>query len=310
MKYVQYVNQLIKDEVSSAEGLVVYGQNVSLASCLGGLTRNLAVPTSSRIINTPNSENTLVGAGFGMMLNGVSAIYFMKQQDFLLLSIDHLVNTYNIIRTDSPKASFSIVPIVVDSGYEGPQSCLNSFSDFCSIARIDGYSCTNRDDTKRIIRQHLISPGFRIIGVSQRLLGASMLEVDTMAADKRGRFFQYQAGKDATVVCFNYSLPYGLKLCDKMSKSGMRASLFSVNTYSAFDFAPILEDISRTRNVVVMDDSKSGNQLCDRFLYEAVTQCRVKKSLAVRRTLSKKWFYPNADHLSVKYSAILSELRA
>jgi len=310
MKYVQYVNQLIKEEVSSAEGLVVYGQNVSLASCLGGLTRNLVVPASSRVINTQNSENTLVGAGFGMMLNGVSAIYFMKQQDFLLLGIDHLVNTYNIIRANTPTASFSIVPIVVDSGYEGPQSCLNSFGDFCSIARVDGYSCTNRDDTRSIFRRHLISPGFRIIGVSQRLLGASMLELDTTTADKRGRFFQYQTGKDVTIVCFNYSLPYGIKLSEKMSKSGMRASLFSVNTYSAFDFSPILEDISRTRNVVVMDDSKSGNQLCDRFLYEAVSQCRVKKSIAVRRTHSKKWFYPSADRLAVKYSAVLKALGA
>ena len=51
--------------------------------------------TAATIINTPNLENTLVGTGFGLMLSGLQAAFFMKQQDFLLLGVDHLVNTYN-----------------------------------------------------------------------------------------------------------------------------------------------------------------------------------------------------------------------
>ena len=37
------------------------------------------------------------GVGFGLMLRSVNSVFFMKQFDFLLLGIDHLVNTYNII---------------------------------------------------------------------------------------------------------------------------------------------------------------------------------------------------------------------
>lgn len=137
MKYVEYANSMIREEVIKKDRLVLYGQNIGAGSCLGGLTRSLKVQKNGRIINTQNSENTLVGVGFGLMLNNVSSIYFMKQQDFLLLGIDHLVNTYNIIRVNVPKASFTIMPIIVDSGYEGPQSCLNSFADFCSIGSVD-----------------------------------------------------------------------------------------------------------------------------------------------------------------------------
>ena len=62
------------------------------------------------VLNTPNVENTLVGFGFGMMLNGVNSVFFMKQFDFLLLGMDQLVNTYNVIRQNEPKASFTIFP--------------------------------------------------------------------------------------------------------------------------------------------------------------------------------------------------------
>ena len=85
MKYIEFINNLIKQEVSGAENLVLFGQNISAGSCLGGLTRNLSVSNNSKIINSTNTENSLCGFGFGLMMNGVSSVFFMKQLDFLLL---------------------------------------------------------------------------------------------------------------------------------------------------------------------------------------------------------------------------------
>lgn len=305
MKYVEYVNSLIKEEVFKAKNLVIYGQNISAGSCLGGLTRNLKVHSGSRVINTPNSENTLVGVGFGLMLSNISSIFFMKQQDFLLLGIDHLVNTYNIIRVNTPKASFTIMPIIVDSGYEGPQSSLNNFGDFCSIARITGFSCTNQTDTRKIIKNHLISPGFRIIGVSQRLLRQELLALDTITNGRNESFFKYKNGEDVTIVCFNYSLPYGVELCSRLEAINVRATLFSVNVYSKFDFSPLIHDLKSTRKLILIDDSKSGNLLSDSFLFTALDQCQLEKKIILKRGFSKKYFYPNLDELKIDYNKVL-----
>jgi pyruvate/2-oxoglutarate/acetoin dehydrogenase E1 component len=310
MNYVEHVNGLLKEEVAEADKLVLYGQNMVAGSCLGGMCRNLKVNKSSKIINTQNSENTLVGVGFGLMLNSVSSVFFMKQQDFLLLGIDHLVNTYNIIRVNRPNASFTIMPIIVDSGFEGPQSSLNSFSDFCSIAQIDGFSCTNKGDARKIIKKHLISPGFRIIGVSQRLFRQELLDLKVIKSHREGKYFQYEQGQDVTIACFNFSLPYGLTLVEKLSKIGVRASLFSINTYSEFDFSPILNDINKTKKLVVMDDSKSGNVLCDKFLYQALDQCEITKKIVLQKKLSTQWFYPNSDELKINYTDIVQELKS
>ena len=84
--------------MSKHDELVLFGQNINAGSCLGGLTRNLKVKENSKVINSTNSENTLCGFGFGLLIGGVNSILFMKQLDFLLLGIDHLVNTFNIIR--------------------------------------------------------------------------------------------------------------------------------------------------------------------------------------------------------------------
>ena len=156
MKYSELINKLIQERIKENENMVIFGQNISAGSCLSGLTKGFSnISPSNRIVNSTNSENSLCGFGFGLMINEISSIFFMKQLDFLLLGIDHLVNTYNIIRTmyKNSSASFTIFPIIVDNGFQGPQSSLNNFGDFCSMANIDGYTITNKLDAEVIINE-------------------------------------------------------------------------------------------------------------------------------------------------------------
>ncbi|TSA19771.1 hypothetical protein D4R75_08380 [bacterium] len=309
MKYVEFVNSLISRQVGEVDNLVLFGQNIMAGSCLGGLCKGLNVRPPGKVINTQNSENTLIGVGFGLMQNQVSSILFMKQQDFLLLGVDHLVNTYNIIRANEPSASFTIMPIVVDSGYEGPQSALNNFSDFCSIANIGGYCFTNKRDTETIVRRHLVAPGFRILGVSQRLMKLDVLDLAVVDSDENGNFFKYTEGDDVTIVCFNYSLPYALEIERDLRTHGKSASLFSVNTFSEFNFGSLIGDVSRTRSLLILDDSKSGNQLSDRLLSRIHEQCcRIDKQIVIRKTLNNDWFYPSLDHLNLNVHDIVQQI--
>ena len=308
MTYVEYVNGILMERVETEGPMVLYGQNMDAGSCLSGLTRGLSAVNAGMTLNTPNSENTLVGVGFGMMLNGVNCAFCMKQQDFLLLGIDHLVNTYNVIRQTEPTASFTILPVIVDSGYEGPQSALNNFNDFCSIARVDGYAFTNRADTKRILESYFVNTGFRILGVRQRLFKKNLLDLDVVAEDPLARFFQYTQGEDVTIVCFNFALPYGHELAQAVAVKGASASLFSVNTYGAFDFSPILDDIGRTRNVVVIDDTKSGNRLSDKFIAEVHARGEASDVAVIDRPLTDNWFYPRHDQLEIDYESVAEQI--
>ena len=180
MKYLEFINKKIKENVAMHEKLVLFGQNINAGSCLGGLTRGLKVKNDSLIINSTNSENSLCGFGFGLMMSNISSIFFMKQLDFLLLGIDHLVNTFNIIINNQQmisNASFTIMPIIVDSGFQGPQSSHNNLGDFCSISRILGYTITNKIDAEKIIQNKLVSTGFRMITVSQRLFNKEIISI-------------------------------------------------------------------------------------------------------------------------------------
>lgn len=309
MKTIQFVNELIRKRVSGASHVVLFGQNISTGSCISGLTRNLQVGKDSHIINTPNCENTLTGAGFGMMLGGVDSIFFMKQLDFLLLGMDHLVNTYNFIRNQNPRTSFTIVPVVVDIGYQGMQSSFNSLGDLCSAARIDGFTVTNQYDAEGIISSKLISPGFRIIGICQRLFHQELLDPGKPVFVSRDKsIFQYSTGEEVTIACFNFSLPEGLVLRKKLEESGRRVSLFSVNSVTPVRWDKIIRQADKSKRLIVLDDSKCANLSCTHLLEEAQRKTQLKKSLLVKRPYSDKWFTPNPERLELKTSRIIGEL--
>lgn len=310
MNYVEFINQLIREKVGEEKNnIVLFGQNISAGSCLSGLTRNLKVQ-NGLIINTPNCENTLCGVGFGLMLNKISSIFFMKQQDFLLLGIDHLVNTYNVIRQKEPSASFTIVTIVMDHGFEGPQHSFNNFGDISSIARIPGFPITNKVDAEEIIKSQLISPGFRIIGVSQRLFRKEIIETEKIYSNIENTLFQYSKGPHSTIVCFNFSLPYGFELTNELRKKGFHSSLFSVNYMTPIKWDKIIEDLKETKKMVVIDDSKSENLSCYNFLMDVLDKCQIDKKIVIKRDFSKEWFFPNSEQLEINYEQIWQKLQS
>lgn len=309
MQYIEYLNQLIRNEVMKTKHPVLFGQNINAGSCLGGLTCDMVVGSDGRIINTINAENTLVGFGFGLMLGGAQGVFFMKQMDFLLLGIDQLVNTYNIIRSvqHQPKTgSFTIVAMVVDSGYEGPQSSLNNFGDFCSIARIPGFVITNKTDADYLIPKHLMQPGFRIIGLSQRL-GRKEIIDPGMSASVLGGIVQYTNGEDATVVSFNFSFPQAQSLCQTLAHNGINAAHFNVNSALTINWSPIIKSVSKTKKIIVVDDSKSAHIPADSLLAEFVGTS-LQKKIVIRRELGDNWLYPTSDLFEINENQVLKNL--
>jgi pyruvate dehydrogenase E1 component beta subunit len=313
MKYSVFVNNLIKEEVSRAPNLIAFGQNINAGSCLGGLTRGLVPSSTGQIINTINAENTLCGFGFGLMMRGASGIFFMKQLDFLVLGLDHLVNTYNVIRNtelQNSGGSFTIMPLVVDSGYQGPQSSFNNFADMCSLARIQGFPITNSWDAKKIISAELIKPGFRIIGVSQRLMNEDIIDPGEPAyQNSENTVFQYAIGTDATVVCFNFSFPQGWKLKAELEAAGKKISIFNVNAMTPTNWEEIIKSVVKTGKLIVIDDSKSENLPGFALIAACAEAGSLKKYLLLRRNLGENWLNPVPDTMEIDSAKVLEFLR-
>ena len=190
--YIAAFNQLIVSRLAQIPNMVLYGENINNGSHIVGMTRNLKQENGSRIINVGNCESTHVGVGFGLLLNGISSVLFAKQLDFILLGLEHFVNTYNFIRAGrdvGSLGSFTICVIVCDQGFQGPQSSFNGLGDICSLARVPGYTATNLREAEHILRTQFGRPGFRFVALSQRLFQTEILDMELFHAAEDSRKF-------------------------------------------------------------------------------------------------------------------------
>ncbi|MEE2745759.1 MAG: hypothetical protein VX617_02635 [Pseudomonadota bacterium] len=302
MKYVSMINSLFCKQLEEAERLAVYGQNIDAGSCLSGLTRGFSGIPDVKVLNTQNSENALLGAGFGLMLRGFNAAFFMKQQDFLLLGCDQIVNTWNILRNKNLSTSFTIVTIVVDHGFEGPQSQLNNFSDFCSLAHIPGFTLNSEAEAKYIISKEFVKPGFRIFGVSQRLFGGPVPGLGfSPVALYDGEIFCYEKGTDLTIVSTNFAFEQSFNFWQRCKKQGYSVSLFSVPSVSPSSWDTIIEDACLTKKILVIDDSKTDNKPIHRLLYEVLRSNPDINCQIAARQLGAESLYPNDDIFEINF---------
>ena len=308
--YLAVVNQLIASATARIPNAVLYGENINTGSHLCGMTRNLTVPPGGRILNVGNCEPTHCGLGFGLMLSGLTSVLFMKQLDFTVLGIDHLISTYHVIRAHrrlDAMGSFTICVIVCDQGFQGPQSSFNALGDLCSQARVPGYTLTNQQDAAHVLERQLNAPGFRFVALSQRLFPTECLMPDLVYASEDSSVFQYSTGEEATIACFNFSLPEGLALQATLLARGVTSSLFSVNHVPAHDWGKITQSAAQTRRLIVMDDSKSGYSPAYELLHEVTRACPGARGVAVTRGAEVD-FGVSPEAFQVDADAICSQL--
>ena len=265
MKNLEAFNSRLISYLKSKENCVVYGQNVDAGSRIGGIAKQLSTVDKIRVINSTNSENTLAGFGFGLLLANISSCYILKQHDFMLLGMDHWRNTWNMIKTREFHSNYVVLAPVVDSGYEGPQANLNNLAEFSSIFDCPVYLANSTSSIDKIF-SNLHSTPFSIIGLSQKTLKS---EIDCLKDIAFQEFsysiFAHNDVSNPAIECTDIVICLGYSWCDvmkeaKKSKINLTKSLFIVpHKIANTDYVDFFkEGLNQRAQIVIFDDSYSS----------------------------------------------------
>lgn len=296
MKLVDHLNNKLRSIVCSSNAeTIFYGQNINAGSCLGGLTKNLNNIDNLRILNTQNSENLLTGIGFGISLNNINSYYFMKQLDFLLLGIDHLVNTLNIFRLMKLNTTNGIFCILSDKGYEGPQSSFNSVSSISSIGNLDFFQLATAADVDILLEKHFFSNKFKVFCVSQTLLSSNLITLEP--SNFQDDIFKYGLGRDLNIILFGNSMIYFEEIIKEIDIN--KCAIYSVNNQNQNNFEFIIDDIPIGGNILIVDDDRSLNKTSDRFLRKVLHLNKFSLKIIQREFLLSD-LSPGPDRLMLK----------
>lgn len=312
--YIQQIVASVNEVTSRCGPIFIYGENIDYGSRIGGLARGLTVNAGGCVRNVGNCELTHVGLGLGIMLDGGQAALFGKQLDFMLLGIEPACDTFNFIRAFRPRetwGSFTIFVVVCDQGYQGPQSSLNAAGDFASLLNVPVYCLNGAADAGSVIRDHFAAPGFRFICLSQRLFGSPELSLAPEWAAQDATAFRYRSGDAATIASFNFSLRDALALDDTLRASGFGSDVFHVNFVPGMPLDALIASASRTRNLIVVDDSKTVSKFGDALIARVAAENLGVRFLSLcRRGCPDEGYGVSEDRFVPDHAAALDFVRA
>jgi pyruvate/2-oxoglutarate/acetoin dehydrogenase E1 component len=291
-KFTNYFCKKIKP------GTVIFGQNITTGSRISGLTNKVENIKNIKILNTQNSEASLIGFGFGLMISKVNSVYFAKQLDFIILGLDHIVNTLNSVLLQKIQSSFSIITYIVDSGYEGPQSRFHCLSDISSMSKANCCYLIFPDDIKINLKK-INKKGLNIFCLSQKFSKQTNCP-KVIYADKSGDFFKYNNGKKYTLIAMGFSAYEVYELIQKNIKF-KDSDLFVITNPSFIKAEKILNSANKTRNVYLFDDSRSENKNLNEL---EILLRKQSKKIAIKKFYRKEnieSLYPNSDNYLAEF---------
>jgi pyruvate dehydrogenase E1 component beta subunit len=252
------INRVLAEEIERDDRVVVLGENVRLAGALGA-TAGLYDRFGPAVIHeTPVSENAILGAALGLALDGFRPVVEIFSADFLLAVANEVVN--DIPKWRQQHALAGGLPIVIRgcmgaNGGLGPEhsQCVEPYFHHApgltvvtpgSVAALGGLlRASVRSDDPVLFLEH------------RKLYDQSAEVADPAAVTPVGVAETVRDGTDVTVVAWGWMRQEAEAACGRLADEGVSCALIDPRTISPMDFPAIVESVSRTGRLLVVEES-------------------------------------------------------
>jgi len=225
----------------------IFGQYKGLASEFG----------AERVIDTPISEATIVGAAVGMALTGLKPVVEMRVVDFALCAMDEIVN-------QAAKNRFMFggqgrVPAVIRMpiGIWTASAAQHSQSLESWFAHIPGLvvmTPATPQDNHALLRA-AIDCGDPVAYLEHKELWGLEGEVDPAAEPGIGRARIVRPGSDLTLVSWSKSVHDAIAAAAMLAEAGIEAEVIDLRTLWPWDRDTVLASAERTGRVLVVHEA-------------------------------------------------------
>ena len=251
MSYAQAACAAVGDAMKADANVVVVGEDVGRGGVFQqyrGLQHEFG---AARVIDTPISEATIVGAGVGMALAGLKPVVEMRVVDFALCATDEVVN-------QAAKARYMLggqgrVPMVIRMpiGLWSGSAAQHSQSLEAWFAHIPGLvvvTPATPQDNYSLLRA-AIDCGDPVIYMEHKELWGLQGEVGARPAEL-GRARVVREGKDLTLVTWSRTLHAALEA--KTSKS---VEIIDLRTLWPWDRQTVFASVKKTGRLLVVHEA-------------------------------------------------------
>jgi len=257
LKYREAIDEATRQAMAKDERVFVMGVGVDDPKGIFGTTRGAFEQFGgSRVFDTPLSEAALTGMGIGAAMRGFHPLLVHARNDFLLLTMDQVVN--NAAKWRYMCGGKLKVPITIRAiiGRGWGQAAQHSQSLQAMLAHVPGLSVimpTSPADAKGLLMTALSSDSPVICLEHRWLYDKSGPVPEDPYYTPLGVGSVVRPGRDVTIVAVSHMVLEALQAAESLARDGIEAEVIDPRSLRPLDSGLICRSAARTRRLVIAD---------------------------------------------------------
>lgn len=259
MTYRDALNLALKEEMRRDPSIVVWGEDVALYEGSFKVTRGLLAEFGEeRVLDTPISENTIVGVAVGAAMGGVRPIAELMTVNFALLAMDQIIDHMTKIRYMFG-GQVNLPMVIRAPGGGGSQlAAQHSQSLETYFMHAPGmhvaYPATPAD-AKGLLKS-AIRDNNPVMFLEHELLYNSKGEVpdDPEFLVPFGKCDVKREGKDITIVAYARMTVLALQAAEELAKENIACEVVDLRTLAPLDTDTFVASVKKTGRAVVVEE--------------------------------------------------------
>lgn len=259
ISYAEALRECLRQEMQNDERIFMIGEEIGLYGGAYGVSVGLLDEFGKdKIMDTPISEQGIVGIAIGASLLGMRPIVEIMFSDFLMLPLEQVANQAAKIRyMFGGKAKVPLVIRTPGGGGVGlaaqhSQSIEAFFLHLPGVKVIMPSSAYDakgllassiRDDNPVIFFEH------KLLYQTKGLVTEERYEIPIGVGDIK------KEGSDITVVATSYMVQKALKVAEKLEKDNISVEVIDPRTIKPLDLDLIVKSVKKTNRVVLVEEA-------------------------------------------------------
>jgi pyruvate dehydrogenase E1 component beta subunit len=257
ISYGEALNQGLRQAMELSDSVLVLGQLVDYGPGVFGSTTGLVERFgSARVRDFPVSESAMTSTAIGAAVVGFRPVLVHHRLDFMLYSMDAIVNWMALWRFKSNMQSTLPVVIraIVGRGWgQGPQHSKSLHAWFAHVPGIKVAMPATAFDAKGLLLESIFGQDPVIIIEHRSLFSLKGGVPEAPYRVRFGRAAVRRTGGDLTVVAAGAMVPFALRVAGRLAAVGVDSEVIDLRTVSPLDSDTVCSSVEKTGRVCVID---------------------------------------------------------
>ena len=258
LSFKEAMRQALQEEMKADQSIVVMGQDVRENGGSCGITLGL---DEDRMLDTPSSEQAVIGAAAGAAMTGLRPIVELASMDQALTAFGELVHTAaRPFYWSKGKVNVPMTVIVPVGGGEHPQNGQTLESLFAHIPGLKVVEPSNAAQGKGLLKAAIRDDNPVVFLINRDLLGyKTQVPIEDEYVLPLGKSYTERKGGSVTVVSWGAALVSVLEASVILDHDGYNIEVINPMTLAPMDMDTIYKSDKNTGHLLIVhDENKTG----------------------------------------------------